>query len=160
MAFFLFCILVDRPMGGAKAPPPPTLATLLLRLPFCVLKASAQVTKGGMPQFCILFMLIILSWRPKGGPWPNGPLPWPQNFFVSLASSLVFSTPPLSNSLDPDFGRSSLRLSRFFSPNLDDLKKKGSSLRLSRYFCPNLGDLKKGGFSSRLKPLVEITTDP
>ena len=27
-----------------------------------------------MPQFCVLFYAnIILSWRPKGGAWPNAP---------------------------------------------------------------------------------------
>ena len=41
---------------------------------FWVLKASAQLTKGKVkPQFCILSMLIILSWRPKGG--GHGPMP-------------------------------------------------------------------------------------
>ena len=30
--------------------------------------------EGGMPQFCTYYsMLIILSLRPKRGPWPNGP---------------------------------------------------------------------------------------
>ena len=45
-------------------------------LPFCVLKFSAQVTKGGaMPQFCILFYFnyIILATQRGGAmaPWPT-----------------------------------------------------------------------------------------
>ena len=48
-----------------------------------------------------------------------------------------------SNDLDPEFDRSSLRLSRFFCPNFGDFQKKRSSLRLSSCFCPNLGDLQK-----------------
>ena len=37
----------------------------------CVLKPSAQVTKRGpCRNFASYSMLIILSWRPKGGAWP------------------------------------------------------------------------------------------
>ena len=54
--------------GGAIAQPPlPGYAT-------GVIKASAQLTKGGSCRnFAYYYMLIILSWRPKGGAWPNGP---------------------------------------------------------------------------------------
>ena len=37
-------------------------------------KPDAQLAKeGAVPQFCSLFYAILQSWRPKGGPWPNGP---------------------------------------------------------------------------------------
>ena len=50
-----------------------------------------------------------------------------------------------SNDLDPDFDRSSIRLSRCFSPNnrWSPKKRKRSFLKLRRFFSPNLGDLKK-----------------
>ena len=86
-------------------------------------------------------------------------LHWGEGLFWRLETT--------SNDLDPDFRWSSLRLSRFLSPNSDDLQKKRSSPKLGlflskfrwspkkkkektrsspklrRFFCPNLGDLKK-----------------
>ena len=56
-------------MGGLEPNrPPPGYAA-------GVIKASAQLTKGGpCRNFAYYSMLIILSWQPKGGgPWPNAP---------------------------------------------------------------------------------------
>ena len=39
--------------------------------------------KGPCCNFAYYFMLIILSWRPKGGAWPNGPLNTPLSIRVS-----------------------------------------------------------------------------
>ena len=44
-----------------------------------------------------------------------------QEFAMGGGEGLVWMLEITSNDLDPDFDRSSLRLSRFFCPNLDDL---------------------------------------
>ena len=65
-----------------------------------------------------------------------------RSYFICSKRGLFWRLKTISNDLDPDFDRSSIRLSRFF--------------------CRNLGDLQKKKFSARLQPsfLVQITSGP
>ena len=79
------------------------------------LALASSVPVLGLERFC----------PRKGCPWP-----WPRNFFVSLASSLVSSTPPLLKAV---VGRSLLTSSR--APTIQSRRghqcgvSKGSALR-------------------------------
>ena len=47
-----------------------------LRLSFVYSKLLPNLQRGGpCRNFAYYSMLIILTWRPKGGAWPNGPSP-------------------------------------------------------------------------------------
>ena len=44
-----------------------------LRLPFVCSNLLPKFQKGACRNFAYYSMPIMLSWRPKGGPWPNAP---------------------------------------------------------------------------------------